>query len=52
VDALDALLVRLRAGLRAFGGDGEELDAAMDEVQVALAHVNDVVYDTFVRAAE
>jgi uncharacterized alpha-E superfamily protein len=52
VDALDALLVRLRAGLRAFGGDGEELDAAMDEVQVALADLNDVVDDTFVRAAE
>jgi uncharacterized alpha-E superfamily protein len=52
VDALDALLVRLHAGLRAFGGDGEELDAAMDEVQVALADLNDVVYDTFVRAAE
>jgi uncharacterized alpha-E superfamily protein len=51
-DALDALLIRLRAGLRAFGGDGEELDAAMDEVQVALAHLNDEVYDTFVRAAE
>ncbi|MEI8241437.1 MAG: alpha-E domain-containing protein [Actinomycetota bacterium] len=52
VDALDALLVRLHLGLRAFGGDGEELDAAMDEVQVVLADLNDVVYDTFVRAAE
>jgi uncharacterized alpha-E superfamily protein len=52
VDELDALLARLRAGLRAFGGDGEELDAAMDEVQLALGRLNDDVHDTFVHAAE
>ena len=50
--AIDVLLDRLHGGLRAFGGDGEELDAAMDQVQVALGRLNDVVYDTFVRAAE
>ncbi len=46
VDALDRLL----AGLQADAGDGAALDAAMDQVQAALARLNDAVYDTFVRA--
>ncbi|MFM2078043.1 MAG: hypothetical protein RJA49_1933 [Actinomycetota bacterium] len=48
VDELDAQL----ATLPTFGGDGATLDAAMDELQLALGVLNDVVYDSFVRAAE
>lgn len=48
VDELDRLL----AGLPATADDGKLLDASMDEVQMALVHLNDVVYSTFVRAAE
>lgn len=51
-DEIDAMLEGLRAGLGTFGGDGESLDAAMDDVQLALGRVNDAVYDTFVRAGE
>lgn len=45
IDAVDALLARLPA----FRDDGRLLDAVMDEVQLALASLNDTVYDTFVR---
>jgi len=48
VDALDELL----GSLPAAGDDGKQLDAAMDDLQVALGRLNDAVYDTFVRAAE
>jgi uncharacterized alpha-E superfamily protein len=48
VDELDAQLAKLPT----FGGDGATLDAAMDELQLALGVLNDVVYDSFVRAAE
>ncbi|MFZ4719362.1 MAG: alpha-E domain-containing protein [Ilumatobacteraceae bacterium] len=48
VDDLDRML----AFLPAIADDGKLLDASMDEVQVALVRLNDVVYDTFVRAAE
>lgn len=48
VDALDRLL----ADLPASADDGSALDAAMDEVQLALGNLNVAVYDTFVRAAE
>jgi hypothetical protein len=48
VEALDAIM----AGLRADAADGAALDAAMDEIQGGLAHVNDVVFDVFMRAAE
>lgn len=43
---------RLLSGLRADAGDGAALDAAMDEVQLALAAMNDVVFGAFVRPAE
>lgn len=43
---------RLLAGLRADAGDGAALDAAMDEVQLALAGLNDAVFAAFVRPAE
>ncbi len=48
VDALDRLL----ADLPDSADDGRALDAAMDEVQFALGHLNVAVHDTFVRAAE
>jgi uncharacterized alpha-E superfamily protein len=47
-DAIEFLL----AGLRADAGDGAALDAAMDQVQVALSDLDDVVFDAFVHAAE
>jgi uncharacterized alpha-E superfamily protein len=40
------------ASVRADAGDGAALDAAMDHVQLALANLNDAVYDAFVRAGE
>jgi len=43
---------RLLSGLRADAGDGAALDAAMDQVQAALAALNDAVFAAFVRAAE
>jgi uncharacterized alpha-E superfamily protein len=46
VDELDRVLAQAAAG----GDDGASLDAAMDEVQAALAAVNDVVYEAFVSA--
>ena len=47
-DALDAAL----AGVPVTADDGAALDAAMDRLQVALAHVNAMVHATFVGAAE
>ncbi|MCB1000719.1 MAG: alpha-E domain-containing protein [Ilumatobacteraceae bacterium] len=47
VDELDAVLARSTTG----GDDGAALDAAMDEVQLALAAVNDVVHDAFVQSS-
>jgi uncharacterized alpha-E superfamily protein len=46
VDRLDVVL----SGLQARADDGASLDAAMDEVQLALADVNDAVVDTFFRS--
>ncbi len=46
VDQLDHVL----AGLQARADDGASLDAAMDEVQLALAAVNMAVVDAFVRS--
>jgi uncharacterized alpha-E superfamily protein len=46
VDHLDSVL----AGLSARADDGASLDAAMDEVQLALAAVNAVVVDAFLRS--
>jgi uncharacterized alpha-E superfamily protein len=43
---------RLLSNLRADAGDGAALDAAMDEVQSALASLNDAVFAAFVRPAE
>lgn len=45
-------IAEVLAGLQAGADDGAALDAAMDHVQLALAALNDRVYDTFVRAAE
>jgi uncharacterized alpha-E superfamily protein len=47
VDALDSVL----AGLQARADDGAALDAAMDEVQLALADVNGVIVDAFFRSS-
>jgi uncharacterized alpha-E superfamily protein len=46
VDELDAVL----AGLQARADDGAALDAAMDEVQLALATITMTVVDAFVRS--
>ena len=51
-DEIDSMLEGLHAGLRTFQGDGASLDAAMDDVQLALARLNDAVHDTFVSATE
>jgi uncharacterized alpha-E superfamily protein len=48
VDALDAVL----AGLQARADDGAALDAAMDEVQLALADVNVAIVETFFRSSQ
>jgi uncharacterized alpha-E superfamily protein len=48
VDAIERSL----ASVRADAGDGAALDAAMDLVQLALARVNDAVFDAFMRAGE
>jgi uncharacterized alpha-E superfamily protein len=48
VDAIEHSLTSVRAD----AGDGAALDAAMDLVQLALARLNDAVYDAFVRAGE
>jgi uncharacterized alpha-E superfamily protein len=47
-EAIEGLLGNLKAD----AGDGAALDAAMDQVQDALGLLNDVVHDTFVRAAD
>jgi uncharacterized alpha-E superfamily protein len=47
VERLEAVL----GGLRARADDGAALDAAMDEVQLALAAVDGVVHETFVRTS-
>jgi uncharacterized alpha-E superfamily protein len=47
IQSADDLLHRLTTD----AADGAALDSAMDQVQVALAQLSDVVYDTFVRAA-
>lgn len=49
--AVDAIELSL-ASVRADAGDGAALDAAMDLVQLALARVNDAVFDAFMRAGE
>lgn len=46
VDELDHVL----SGLQARADDGAALDAAMDELQLALAGINEVVVDAFVRS--
>ncbi len=46
VDRLDGVL----SGLQARADDGAALDAAMDEVQVALAEITVAVVDAFVRS--
>ena len=46
VDELDIVL----AGLQARADDGASLDAAMDEVQLALGTINAAVVDAFVRS--
>lgn len=48
VDHLDALM----SDLPALAADGEQLDDAMDRVQLGLAALNDVVFHTFVHAAD
>ncbi|MBI4934116.1 MAG: alpha-E domain-containing protein [Actinobacteria bacterium] len=48
VEAIEQSLVSVRAD----AGDGAALDAAMDEVQLALAVLNDAVFDAFMRAGE
>jgi uncharacterized alpha-E superfamily protein len=47
VDALDRVL----AGLQARADDGAALDAAMDEVQLALADVNGAIVEAFFRSS-
>ncbi len=49
--AVDAIELSI-ASVRADAGDGAALDAAMDLVQLALARVNDAVFDAFMRAGE
>jgi uncharacterized alpha-E superfamily protein len=48
VDALDAVVAGLPLGGSGTGVDGEALDRAMDEVQLALAAVHQAVIDSFV----
>lgn len=48
VEAIEHSLTSVRAD----AGDGAALDAAMDLVQLALARLNDAVFDAFMRAGE